>query len=78
MRQQSWELQNAQNKSSEVIENAIARGPQIITRHGVETAVVLSFEEYQRLVHHRVKLSEFFRQSPLVGVDLDLSREPND
>ncbi len=75
MRQQSWELQNAQNKLSEVIENAIARGPQIITRHGVETAVVLSFEEYRRMVLRQGKLSEFFGKSPLLGVEIDLTRD---
>ncbi len=75
MKQQTWQLQEAKNKFSEVVENAIEHGPQIITRHGVETAVVLSFREYRRMVLRQSHLSDFFRKSPLVGVDLDLSRD---
>ncbi len=75
MKQQLWQLQDAKNKFSEVVDNAIAHGPQIITRHGVETAVVLSFQEYRRMVLRQGKLSDFFRKSPLVGLDLDLSRD---
>jgi antitoxin Phd len=70
-----WQLQEAKNKLSEVVEEAIASGPQIISKHGVETAVVLSLDEYRRLTVSRKKLSTFFRESPLVGVDLDLSRD---
>jgi antitoxin Phd len=41
----------------------------------VETAVVLSYADYQQLAARQQKLSEFFRNSPLVGVDLDLTRD---
>jgi len=37
-----WPLQDAKNKFSEVVNNAVHRGPQIITRRGVQTVVVLS------------------------------------
>ena len=70
-----WQLQEAKNRLSEVIEEALARGPQIITRRGVETAVLISYAEYRRLSLQQVKLSEFFRDSPLAGVDLDLARD---
>ena len=70
----SWPLQEAKNKLSEVVDEAVARGPQVITRRGVETAVVLAYAEFRKLTLGRQKLSEFFRASPLVGVDLDLAR----
>jgi prevent-host-death family protein len=70
-----WQLQEAKNKLSEVIEAALKDGPQIITKRGVETAIVLSYEEYRRMLLNQKKLSEFFRESPLVGVDLDLTRD---
>jgi len=60
---------------SEVIEKALEDGPQVITRRGVETAVVLSFADYRKLLAGRKTLSEFFQESPLAGVDLDLSRD---
>ena len=70
-----WQLQEAKSKLSEVVEEALSAGPQLITRRGVETAVLLSYADYQRLLFNRQKLSDFFRQSPLVGVDLDLTRD---
>jgi len=71
----TWQLQEAKNKLSRVIEDAINRGPQIITRRGTEVAIVISMQEYREMTASKGKLSEFFRQSPLVGVDLDLSRD---
>jgi len=70
-----WQLQEARNKLGEVIEEAIRHGPQVITKHGVETAVVLSCAQYRRMLLGPKELSEFFRQSPLVGVELDLRRD---
>lgn len=75
---QTWQVQEAKNKFSRVIENAIESGPQIITRRGVEVAIVLSYEEYKRMVATRKSLSEFFRKSPLVGIDLDLTRDKSE
>ncbi len=74
MRQQVWQLQEAKNKFSQVVEQAIHEGPQVITRHGVEAVVVLSFEEYRRMLLGRQKLSEFFGQSPLAGAPIDWAR----
>ena len=75
---QIWQLQEAKNKLSRVVENAVNSGPQIITRHGVEVAIVLSFAEYQKMVASRGKLSTFFRESPLAEAELDLSRDKSD
>ena len=70
-----WQLQEAKNKFSEVVEEALTHGPQIITKRGVETVIVLSYAEYRTMVLNRKKLSTFFRESPLVDVDLDLTRD---
>ena len=75
MKQQVWQLQEAKNRFSQVVEQAIKQGPQLITRHGVETVIVLSYQEYRRMLLSQSKLSEFFRESPLAGVALDLSRD---
>ena len=71
---QTWQLQEAKNRLSEVVDKALRQGPQMITRRGVETAVVLSLEEYRRLRKPDTDLVDFFQSSPLVGVDLDLER----
>jgi antitoxin Phd len=70
-----WQLQEAKNKFSEVVQEAVECGPQVITRRGVKTAVVLSYAEYRKTQLSQGSLSEFFRDSPLVGVDLDLQRD---
>ena len=72
---QIWQLQEAKNRFSEVIDEAIERGPQVITRRGVETAVLLSVADYRKMVLGAKSITEFFRSSPLVGEDLDLSRD---
>ena len=72
---QMWQLQEAKNKFSRVVEKAITHGPQIITRRGLEVVVVLSYDEYNRLRKPVSDIVEFFRSSPLVGVELDLERD---
>lgn len=71
----SWQLQEAKNKLSEVVEHAQHGGPQIITRRGEEVAVVLSYEDYTKLRRPEQDLVDFFRASPLVGEALDLERD---
>ena len=44
-----WQVQEAKSHFSEVLERARSEGPQTITKHGTETAVVMSVEEYRRL-----------------------------
>jgi antitoxin Phd len=72
----SWQIQEAKNKLSEVVEEAIENGPQILTRRGEEVAVVLSLSEYRKLKKKQTSLSEFFRQSPLEDLDLERDRSP--
>ncbi len=75
MKKQVWQLQEAKNRFSHVVNKALTDGPQVITRRGEEVAVILSSEEYAKLQKSRLSLIEFFRQSPLVGVELDLERD---
>ena len=70
-----WQIQEAKNKLSEVINEAIKHGPQIITKHGVEAVIVLSYVEYRKAMLSQKKLSDFFRDSPLAEVSLDLRRD---
>jgi antitoxin Phd len=74
----SWQLQTAKAKFSEVFRRARNEGPQRITRQGKEGVVMVAEEQYDRLVgksHQPKSLVQFFRASPLVGVELDLERE---
>ncbi len=58
-----------------MVDQALLQRPQVITRRGKLTAVLLSYEEYRKLLFYQQKLSDFFRESPLVGVELDLTRD---
>ena len=69
-----WQLQEAKNRLSQVVDSALHDGPQTITLRGKPAAVVVSFDEYRKLTLPRTGLSQFFRQSPLYDVELDLSR----
>ena len=70
-----WQFQEAKNKFSEVVDEAVRHGPQIITKRGVETVIVLSYTEYRKAMLNQKKLSDFFRESPLAETNLDLRRE---
>ncbi|MBU4444323.1 type II toxin-antitoxin system Phd/YefM family antitoxin [bacterium] len=69
-----WQLQEAKAKFSEVVNEALRHGPQIITKHGVETALLISVNDYKKIIKKESKISQFFRNSPLSAIELDLSR----
>jgi len=75
MLSRSWQLQDAKNKFSHLVNLAKSIGPQIVTKHGKEVAVVLSFSEYKKLVRPKTNLVKFFQNSPLADVELDLDRK---
>ena len=73
-----WQVQTAKARFSEVFRLARTAGPQRITRQGKEGVVMISEEQYERLLaksHQPKSLVQFFRESPLVGVELDLERD---
>jgi prevent-host-death family protein len=74
MMKTEWTVAEAKAKLSEVIEQARNSGPQRITRHGKEAAVVVSAEEWKRKTKRKGNLAEFFAQSPLRGSGLESKR----
>jgi prevent-host-death family protein len=45
----SWQVQEAKQRFSEVLRAVESDGPQVITRHGKEIAVVVHIDEYRRM-----------------------------
>ena len=64
---QSWQMQTAKARFSEVVKNAADEGPQEITVHGRPVAVIISPELFDRLSGNQNSLVDFMRQSPLYG-----------
>jgi antitoxin Phd len=74
----AWQIQTAKAKFSEVFRLARTEGPQRITRQGKEGVVMISDEQYDRLMvksHQPKSIVQFFRQSPLASVRLDWERD---
>jgi antitoxin Phd len=45
----AWQVQDAKARFSELLETALKKGPQVVTRRGVEAAVLVPIEEWRRL-----------------------------
>ncbi len=68
-----WQLQEAKNCLSQAVNLAIQYEAQIINLHGNTTTIVVSFEEYQKLIKPKSSLSQFSGQSPLYAFGLGLA-----
>lgn len=66
----TWQLQNAKNRFSEVVDKALREGPQTVTRHGKPAVVVVSADEWRKLTREGRDFKRFLRSAPLAGVDL--------
>ncbi len=45
----SWQVQDAKARFSEFLDATLQKGPQVVTRRGVETAVLVPIAEWRRL-----------------------------
>jgi len=70
-----WQLQDAKNKFSSLVDKAQHNGPQFVTKHGKDAVVVLSVDEYKKLIKPKKSLVKFFQTSPLATAELDLERK---
>ena len=70
----TWQLQEAKNKFSELVERARTEGPQLVTRRGQDAVVIIAVDEFERLRKPKQGLVEFIRDSPLAKTELDLER----
>jgi prevent-host-death family protein len=59
-----WQLQDAKNHFSKVVQNARTEGPQIVTLRGERAAVVLSAEDYDALCAGRPTLVDHLLSGP--------------
>jgi prevent-host-death family protein len=48
-----WQVQDAKARFSELLETTLKKGPQVVTKRGVEAAVLVSIEDWRRLQQER-------------------------
>jgi prevent-host-death family protein len=68
-----WPVQDAKQRFSELIRTAHAEGPQVVTRHGEEIAVIIDIVDYRHLKGEIAEFKDYLRSGPDFD-DLDLSR----
>ena len=61
-----WQVQEAKMRLSQLIEEAQSKGPQMITRHGVDRAVVVSIEDFRSLTADKPDLRSYLLGGPKV------------
>ena len=71
----TWQMQEAKAKFSELIKNVVNKEPQLISVRGKPTVVVISFDKYKNLMSNKISFIKLMRNSPLVGVELDIDRK---
>ena len=72
-----WQLQQAKQQFSRVVELARREGPQLVTRNGKEVVVVLDVDEYRRLRSDEGAFKRFLAAAPdLDALPIARSAEP--
>jgi prevent-host-death family protein len=59
-----WQIQEAKQRFSEMIRVVTNKGPQVISRHGEDVAVVVDIREYRRLTRPSVDLASALLGGP--------------
>lgn len=66
-----WQVQEAKQRFSEVLRKAHDDGPQIITRHGEEVAIIIDMSEYRHSGEKKLSLHDYLLQGPAFPDDFD-------
>jgi prevent-host-death family protein len=72
----NWQVQDAKTHFSELMERASSEGPQTITRHGAERAVLLSIEDYRKLTAPQAGFKAHLLGGPKVD-EFEIERDAN-
>jgi len=71
----TWKLQDAKAKFSKIVDDALKSGPQFVTRRGQKAVVVVSVEEYEKLISHKPSFKEFLLRCPKMGNEFEIERQ---
>lgn len=76
-----WQLQEAKNRFSEVVDLALEEGPQSVTRHGKEVVVIVAkadFDRRKRATGPKGTLLTFLRELSFAGTPIRIERSKDD
>ena len=65
-----WQMQDAKARFGELVRKAGAEGPQVVTYRGVDTAVVLSVEDYKRMQPNKKSFVDHLFSGPKLDDDI--------
>lgn len=74
----TWQLYEAKQRFSEVIDLAITDGPQIVTRNGKEVAAIISIEEHRKQAEPPMRFKEFLLSGPFAEFEDSDFERPRD
>lgn len=69
-----WEIQEAQAKFPQLVEDANTKGYQVIIKKGEPVAIILSKKEFDKISQPKTTLLEFFKAAPYPEIELDIQR----
>ena len=70
-----WQLQDAKNQFSRLVDRAQREGPQVVTRRGADAVVVIAANEYKKLKRRRTRnLVDLLLNAPKVSGGLAVER----
>ena len=75
MKNNTWQIQNAKNRFSEVIKKAIKGKPQLITKNGVPVAYIININTYNKKILSKVSKKYSLLNRPHKDINLDLNRD---
>ncbi|NOQ37141.1 MAG: hypothetical protein GQ569_14820 [Methylococcaceae bacterium] len=70
-----WTQEDAKNSFDSLIEEALAHHEQIIELKNQQKVMVVSLEDYKKKLKPKNTLVDFFKESPLYDLPLDLERD---
>ena len=70
-----WKLQDAKSQFSKVVEEALRKGPQYVTRRGIEAVVIISAKEYEELAGNKPSFKDFLLSCPKLEEEFEFERQ---
>ncbi len=70
-----WKLQDAKAQFSKLVQDALKKGPQYVTRRGEKAVVVVSIKEYEDLLSSKPSFKDFLLGCPKIDDDFEFERQ---